>query len=185
MYIDLTLPLTDANAFQRAKNPVARLGHMGTHMDVMDAQPPTAERFFSRGRLVDVPYTGEAIGVDALREAGDLRAGDFVLLRTGWMQRHWGTDGYFGLHPEVSWDAVAYLLECGVWYIGIDAPGIRRGEEHRRVDEMCAARGTFVVENLADTHLLPQRAFPLYCFPMRLAGVSGAAVRVVAEVGGA
>lgn len=54
MLIDLTLPLAKDNPFGREKPTLAGLGHMGTHLDVINIPPPAIENFISPGRLIDI-----------------------------------------------------------------------------------------------------------------------------------
>jgi kynurenine formamidase len=68
--------------------------------------------------------------------------------------------------------------------IGVDAPGIRRHEEHPAADRFCASRGAFVVENLDNLGLLLKETrntpFKVNTYPMNFMGATGLPCRVVA-----
>ncbi len=64
------------------------------------------------------------------------------------MKKNMGTASYFDNHPELSMDLIGYFVSKGVSLIGIDGPGLKRGELHGKVDQYLADHGIFVVEKL-------------------------------------
>jgi len=68
---------------------------------------------------------------------------------------------------------------------GIDAAGLRRGDEHTPVDQRCVDRGVFVVENIANLESLNNSAdanrFTVYTAPVNFRGMTGLPCRVIAE----
>ena len=55
----------------------------------------------------------------------DLESGDIVLLWTG-ADRLWASAEYLTTYPGLSGEGTAFLVECGVKTIGIDAWGLDR-----------------------------------------------------------
>lgn len=86
----------------------------------------------TRGLLVDLVEVhggplpaSRSVERDALAEACRAAgvtpgAGDAVLVRTGWWERHHGAPEYHDLEPGLSDDAAAWLAECDVALVGAD-----------------------------------------------------------------
>ena len=187
MWIDLSVQVPKAMWREIFRNEkMTSLGHLGTHFDVMnqDFQLANLRR---RGRVFDVGAVRDRDVEVRDLGGGRIEEGDFVLLRTGFLQEAgYGTERYFRSHPQLSMQLIGLLLEKRVSLIGIDAAGIRRGAEHTPTDQHCADHGVFVVENLTNLDLLLQRsgggAFEVLTFPIRFEGLSGLPCRVVAEL---
>lgn len=77
------------------------------------------------------------------------------------------------------------LLEKRISIIGIDFAGVRRGKEHTLMDQRCADKGIFVVENLCNLGkiLAVGDTFTANTYPMNYADMTGLPCRVVAETG--
>jgi len=181
MLIDLSLPIGDDNPFVKEDLSVARLGHTGTHLDIMNAGPLSPERFISKGRLFNVSAT-HGRQIEPSDFSNDVHEGDFVIFQTGWLRDTYGTDAYFKNYPELSQATIELLVKQKVNLIGIDSPGARRGENHKTVDRYCAEHNIFIVENIANLELITKNTFNVYCFPLNLQGTNGLPVRIVAEV---
>ncbi|WP_215781528.1 cyclase family protein [Paludibacterium sp. B53371] len=160
MLIDLSLSLSfDHPLFAEMRitrpGPIDA-GHVGTHLDSRLLQPIPLNRSHCAAVLIDVSQAGRDIGVEALRQA-DIRQNDAIILYTGHMQRFpYTSREYFADHPQLSWEAVEYLIARQPAFIGIDALGLRRGEQpHHEVDSYCEDHGCYVIENL---NQLPQLA---------------------------
>ncbi len=125
---------------------------------------------------------------------GRIAAGTIVLLRTGWSARWPGRKAYLGddtpgdatrLHFPGYGEAAARLLveERGVALLGIDAASVDHGPSRDfPVHRLGAARGVSNLENLAHLDRLPATGAIVLALPMKIAGGSGAPVRVVALV---
>jgi kynurenine formamidase len=159
--------------------------HVGTHLDgpahVLPAAPLLAalpvERFCGRGVLVDA--RGRAtIDADLLATAA-LRAGDAVLVYTGWAER-FGTADYFAAHPTIQPAFAAALAQAGVHLLGLDTPSPDRApyDVHR---QLLAAR-VLIAENLTGLdNLLGQREVEVVALPIKL-DADSAPARVVARL---
>lgn len=185
MLVDVTLQVTPQmrqNAPE--KDNRALVGHLGTHFDVMDKEFPLAytrrdgivfDVSAVRGRCIEV----EDICLDRVQQD------QFVAFYTGYIEcEPYGTAVYFSQHPQLSYDLIDALLDKGVSIIGVDCSGIRRGKEHTPVDQRCADRGVFVVENLCGLQTLVEAGgtFVAHTYPVRYSGMSGLPCRVIAEV---
>lgn len=162
-------------------------GHIGTHLDTYLQRPIPTEFHRRRGRLVDASaHRGADIGFEVLAGRSP-EPGDFVIFHTGQLQQHrYGTREYFAQHPQLSWALIDHLLACGVSFIGIDAAGVRRGDEHSQADRRAEAKGTYIIENLDNTGALLAAAgaqpFEVFTGWTGLRGFSGLSCRVIAEV---
>lgn len=183
MLIDLTVAV-DKKMVSDMTVP-GKLGHLGTHFDVMDKEFPL-ECIKRRGRLVDIRATR---GREA--EVADInvpiQAGDFVIFRTNHLlEIGYGGPRYNFTSAELSDIAVGYLLEAGVSLIGVDAASLQKPAKHMQVDLRCAAQNVFIIENLCNLDKLAAAVgtdpFTVYCAPLNFQGLTGLPCRVVAEV---
>ena len=187
-WIDLSMDLEDwrppGNADARALD-LARLGHLGTHIDIIHTDGLPLSQCVSRCHLVDVSdVRGRRIDVmDTEWLSARVRPGESVILRTGWYASCGMTPDYFVDHPHVTQQWVDALIQLGVALIGVDCPGIMRGAEHKFIDEYCLDRGVYVLENLVSLEQIPeQQSFTLYCFTIKNKAATGNTARVVASV---
>jgi kynurenine formamidase len=186
MLIDLTLKV-NADQYEEitSHQNIAALGHLGTHFDAMGKEFSLAN-FRRQGKLVNVSAIGDRdIGIADFKDSTIVEK-DFVLFYTGFIDRiSYGSQEYFKAHPQLSMEAVDYLIQKKISMIGVDATGLRRGSEHPKMDQHCADHDVFVVENLVSLGELWRRssgrAITLYTLPANIAGLTGLPCRVVAE----
>ncbi len=193
MFLDLTLSIAmddpvvgkasmDQNSFMSA-------GHVGTHLDsYLQTEIPT--EFHSRpGKVVDATRYADAgidVGIDALATQ-TIERGDFVIFRTGHLGRtSYGTRDYFERHPQLSWEVIDFLIAREISFIGIDAAGVRRGDEHGVADRRAEDRGTYIIENIANVDQLwasaSDRSFNVFTGWTGLKGFSGLQCRIIAAI---
>lgn len=185
MKIDITLKITpDMLTDAQKTGAAAPVGHLGTHFDVMDKEFPLD---YTRRSAVVFDVSGvtgrdiEAADIDMDRVHADM----FVAFYTGFIEEEaYGTQRYFGEHPQLSRELIEALLEKKISIIGVDFAGIRRGREHIPVDQYCADRGVFVIENLCNLNAIARagEGIVVHTYPMNIAGMTGLPCRVVAEV---
>lgn len=160
-----------------------------------DKIPP----FLTRGVLVDlprafeVPHLGagyEITAADLQRCLGDtpLRAGDAVLLRTGWIQV-WGNDraAYHGDRPGIGLDAAEWLARRDVALVGADTSGVEVipwapgtcCPVHQFLIRDC---GTYLLEflDLEELAELGATEFLFAAMPLRIRGGTGSPIAPVA-----
>ena len=184
MLMDITLQVTQdmlGTAWENTAKSLA--GHLGTHFDVMDKEFPL-EYTRRKGVFFDVSHVRgrdiESADIDLDR----VKAGTFVGFYTDFQkEERYGTPRYFKEHPQLSRELVEALLNKGVSVIGVDCAGIRRAPEHVPIDQHCADRNVFVVENLCGLNAVVELDVPItvHTYPMRMAGITGLPCRVVAE----
>ncbi len=122
---------------------------------------------------------------------GRIEAGTVVLLRTGW-DRFWpDAKAYLGddtpgdasrlRFPSFGTEAAKLLVEeRGILGLGVDTASIDPGAaKDFPVHRIAAARNVYGLENLRDLDQLPPRGTLLVALPMKIAGGSGAPVRVI------
>jgi kynurenine formamidase len=183
MLIDLTVAV-DKHVVASMTVPT-KLGHLGTHFDVMDKEFPI--EFVKRvGRLVDITSIKDReVALNDIQ--GPVGKDEFVIFRTDYaLNIGYGGPDYNFKSAELSDEVVSYLLARGVSLIGVDAASIQKAAKHRQVDERCAAQNVFVVENLCNLDALEiaasGRHFTVYCAPLNFRGLTGIPCRVVADV---
>ncbi len=163
------------------------------------------DRLTAEGVMVDVTARTAsnrdyAIGIDDLKEwetsHGRIPDHAIVLFNTGYAQyypdrqRYTGTEltgkeGVENLHfPALHPDAAAWLAdERSITAVGLDVPSIDIGQSRDfLVHRTLFAKNVTAYENVAHLDQLPPRGFWVVALPMKIAGGSGAPLRIVAFV---
>jgi kynurenine formamidase len=184
--------------------------HGGTHLDapahfaegVWSSGEIPVERFIGPAVVIDVgdkakenrDYTLTPDDIAAFEaKHGTIQEGAIVLLRTGWGSRYPDRLSYLGddrpgdasnLHfPSFGVGAVKLLIGRRVGMIGVDTASIDPGNSKDfPVHRLAAATDVAGLENLAKLEELPPRGATLIALPMKIAGGSGAPLRVIALV---
>lgn len=183
--------------------------HVGTHLDApfhFAEDKWTAEQIplgqtIGSGVVIDLRRSADKnrdylLSVDDLRawekQHGRLPAGAIVLIHTGW-GKYWGDRRrYFGsdepgnvtdLHfPGVSKQAAEFLVkQRRVNAVGIDTPSIDHGPSRDFIaHQVFGAANVPVFENVARVDLIPPQGATIFAIPMKIAGGSGAPLRIFA-----
>ena len=187
MFIDLTLPISIAeiSGGEEYVRKIVEAGHAGTHFDVMDKTFPI-DSFRTNGKVVDVSHIRDREVEIADIADVDLGYGDMLIFYSGWVDEL----GYDTRHDyvlksaELSDALVEHVVARGVKLIGVDAAGVQKPKKHAAVDQYCADRGVFIIENLANVRQLLDldRPFTVYTAPLNRTDLSGLPCRVVVEV---
>jgi len=160
--------------------------------------------FVCRGLLLDVAalHDVDTLPAGTVVTAGDLeaaadragvqpRAGDAVLVRTGWA-RHWGDPDAFVGHasgvPGPGEEAAAWLADRGIRATGADTiayEALARGAGHARLPVhrlLLVERGVHIVETLNLEELAADGVaeFLFLAAPLRLVGGTGSPLRPLA-----
>jgi kynurenine formamidase len=161
-------------------------GHVGTHFDVMNKEF-SIENIITRGRIFDISHikTGEVKVKDL--DLSSVEKGDFVMFYSGILkQLGYGSKEYFSTNIELSDELIDCLIDKEVNFIGIDMNGAQKPANHLHIDQYCAYRGVFIIENLDNLDLVLKKGsdkpFTVYTFPVNMAGFSGLPCRVIAEI---
>ena len=175
------------------------------HAGGATAEAVALDRLVGPAAVVDVADSASAnpdyrVSVEDLRaweEAhGRLPEGAVVLLRTGWGERWPDPERYLGtaergpeavadlrfpgLHP----DAARWLVEeREIAALGLDTPSIDHGQSQEYMaHRVLYAAGIPGFENVANLRELPASGAYVVALPMKIAGGSGAPLRIVAAV---
>lgn len=120
----------------------------------------------------------------------ELRSGDSVLVRTGWLKAFYDDDpdAFFASQPGVGPDAAIWLYDRGMALLGTDTSGtevIPQPDTERTTHAvMLVERGVHLIEimdleSVADEGIFE---FLFVCLPLRIAGATGSWLRPIAII---
>jgi kynurenine formamidase len=186
MLLDLTFAVKSENLSKyKWAQKIYESGHVGTHFDVMNKTFPL-ESFRTKGKIIDISHIRDREVEISDLSGHSIEEGDMVIFHTGYIDElGFGTDAYIPRSAELSEATVAYLVDRKIRLIGVDAVGVQEPKKHKTVDQYCADRGVFIVENLANLQALLARSpkdFIVYTAPLNRTDWTGLPCRVVAEL---
>lgn len=120
------------------------------------------DRFFGTGPVLDIPKgEWESIEPSDLEAAGEVGAGDMVIINTGWHHRYSDAMEYFGHGPGLSAAGAQWLVDRGVKLVGIDTATV----DHPMATSLAGHRGGPIIKELprryqARTGKLPEQTHP-------------------------
>jgi len=182
--------------------------HGGTHLDspihfaagkqTVDQIP--ADRLVGPAIVIDImskcdrnpDYLLSPADIQAYEKSnGPIPPDSIVLIRTGWgrfwpdRKRYLGTDkpgDVANLHfPGISPEAARFLRDRRIRAVGIDTASIDYGQSKDfRTHRILAEANVYGLENVANLDKLPAKGATLIALPMKIAGGSGAPVRIIA-----
>lgn len=197
-----------AGGYFYASAQFASAEHGGTHLDSpihfaegkATVEQLTVQQLIGPAVVIDISEAC-AKSADYLASPGDIAkwetahgkipVGAIVLFRTGWSahwmnkKRYMGTDkpgDVAGLHfPGIAPESAKVLLERRIRAVGIDTASIDYGQSKDfLVHRTLYAAGIYGLENVADLGKLPATGATLIALPMKIAGGTGAPVRIIA-----
>lgn len=185
MIIDLTTKVNNKLIepwLVKQENKYLATGHVGSHLDTYMKSSIPIEYFKRNGILINASeYAGEReIEISDLLNI-DIKEGDFILFRTDQIKKEYGTKEYFNNHPQLSHELIEFLCKKKVSFIGIDASGIRRSEQHKDADIFCEKNSTYVIENLSNLDKLTGN-FTVYTMWLEDEFATGLRCRVIADI---
>lgn len=175
--------------------------HAGTHVDA-------PRHFFEGARTIDQldldEVSGPAVCWEVAREGGEqitvadlegqapvLEAGDILFLRTGWDVHFHGDHQRYSVHPYLSLEAAAWLLEHRIKLLAMDVATPDMPEAIRPsgafdwpVHHLLLGGGVLIAEHLAHLERVVGRRFRAFALPVPYVGSDGAPARIVAELSG-
>ena len=203
--IDLTLPLQDGQrgvSIERARQietdgwnatTLHLYSHCGSHMDAPQHFGVTNQTIdqIPLEQCMGPAWVVDLTGIEprALIQVGDLgpvrdnlRAGDGLLLRTGWSQRA-DNPSYRNALPRVSRELAQWCVDKGVRILGVEPPSVadvNNIEELTAVHQTLLGGGVIIVEGLANLDQIRKDKLTFMAFPLKVAGGDGAPARAFA-----
>lgn len=178
---------------------VTLVTHIGTHFDAAAHAIPDGttidgygmDRWITGGVVHEVDVEPlSPIDVDDVAPAADtLRAGDALILRTGWEDRA-GDESYQD-HPYFAEPLVDWLLDREVNWVGMDfltpdKPSSIRGEDFDYpIHNGLLGNDVLIAENLTNLEGLGGRRVEIAALPLPLRGLDGSPARIAARPEGA
>lgn len=175
------------------------LTHMGTHIDApchflesggWTVEQIPLERTIGKGVVVPLTHLQgrERITADEIIRTGvGIDAGVIPILYTGWTERAWGADEFWGESIFLDTTAAEYIVEKGCKAVALDcfpeAPfwlGIEADQPPGRNHKTLLGNKTIIIQLLTNIGKLAGREFTLYGIPLPLDGMDGSPARVFA-----
>lgn len=110
-----------------------------------------------------------------------IKAGDFVLINTGWA-RYWTSPEQYRNNlqfPSVSKEAAQLLIERKIVGLGIDTLGPDIGDSGYPVHQLLLGQNKYLIENIANAHALPPLGSYIFAAALFLRDGTEAPVRLV------
>jgi kynurenine formamidase len=168
--------------------------HVGTHVDSpshffagkMQSSELPLDAMIGEAELLDFPEKGKPLGCMA-REDFELRGSclkkdDIAVIRTGW-ETHWNASDYVAATPYISNDAAEWLVGKGVRLVAGDTALFcdpRVPSTELIPDKILLEHGIPYINGLVNLAAVSKRRFKMIALPLKVKGVTGAPVRVVA-----
>lgn len=166
--------------------------HAGTHMDAplhfVDGGA-TIDQWDLRkcvgpARVIDlshIPDNAPIEPADLAEHAAHIGPGSRLLLRTDW-DAHADRADYRSRFPYVSVALAEWLVEQGVWLVGVQSPSVATLQDKQVLTDVhqILLRGQVViVEGLANLRKLPETV-EFVALPLKIQGGDGSPVRAIA-----
>ena len=168
--------------------------HVGTHIDApshffantMRSSELPLEQLMGEAELLDFRDKGSPLSciteTDFERVGYKLTKGDIAVVHTGW-ETHWNSDDYVTHTPHMSNEAAEWLVKRGVKLVAGDValfcdPRIPPTE--LIPDKILLRNGIPYINGLVKLGVISRSRFRLIALPLKVRGVTGAPVRVVA-----
>ena len=160
--------------------------HTGTHMDAPSHFKPgapsidriPASRLVCSALLVRVDK--KANQLVSVRDIGDVKENDTVVIATGWEKRA-AKKNYMTENPGLSEEAAKYLVKRKANAVAIDGPSIDAGFDNKfTAHNILLPANVFAVENLCNLGRVTETRFTLVITPLKLQGATGSPVRALA-----
>jgi len=168
--------------------------HVGTHIDAsshffantMRSSELPLEQLMGEAELLD--FNGKSAPLSCItrddfsQARSKLRKGDIAVVRTGW-ETHWHLEDYVTGTPHISNEAAEWLVEQKVKLVASDValfcdPRVPATE--LIPDKILLRNGIPYINGLVNLSSITKNRFRIIALPLKVKGVTGAPVRVVA-----
>lgn len=174
--------------------------HHGTHVDAPNhfladgaaIHEVPLQSLIGTGAVVDLADHGAnaAISGDTLEDRGrDVRRGDILILRTGWSDKHWGTETFWSSGPFLAPDGADWIVERGAKAVVYDFSE----EAETRVTgwdgvdcvihHKILGNDIYNIEYVQNLGKIERPRVAILALPLPLVGLDGSPTRVVAVEG--
>jgi arylformamidase len=189
-------PQTDPKGQGRSFNQFLMNPHNATHIDAPSHFFPEAEGVADLDPAVlagpalvaDLSHKGlrEPIGsADLERAVGTaMRPGLRLLIRTDYLDRHWGDPDFWQKPPYLDESAAHWCVERGAVLVGLDCLTEVPGDEAFTVHRTLLGAGIPILEYIRNLGALQEQEVWLFALPALIHGAEAAPVRAVALEGG-
>jgi arylformamidase len=168
--------------------------HVGTHIDasshffantMLSSELPLEQRM---GEAEPLDFKGKSAPLSCItreefsRVGSKLKKGDIAVVRTGW-ETHWHLKDYVRGTPHISNEAAEWLVERKVRLVASDVALFcdpRVSPTELIPDNILLRNGIPYINGLVNLGSLSKNRFRLIALPLKVKGVTGAPVRVVA-----
>ena len=199
--VNLQLTLTSYHrgpGFWQASK-VEMLLHTGSHVDFLrhvqedgeTAVDVDLERVFGDALVVDLSFAGpnhEISVPDMEKHAQEVKAGDIILVRTDWTEKHWGNfPTYYMESPYCSPEAAQWLMDRGARAIGFDCfseycarlPDFT--SEDFIIHKIILENGSILMQQMTNLSSLPTgKRFQFFAPFVKMTGAEGSPARFFA-----
>lgn len=118
---------------------------------------------------------------DLIKSIGDIiQPKSRVLIRTDYLDKYWGTEGYWDNPPYLTSDAADWLIQHEVQLVGIDCLTEEPGDKKSPVHSKLLKHNIPIIEYLKNMKSLTSREIFLIALPILVEGVEAATARVIA-----
>lgn len=170
--------------------------HNATHLDapshffpgapgVADLDPAI---FAGAAVVADLSHKGlrEPIGANDLEQAAGavMRPGVRLLIRTDYLDRHWGDPDFWQKPPYLDESAARWCVDRGAVLVGLDCLTEVPGDKEFPVHRLLLGAGIPILEYIRNLGALTRQEVWLCAMPVLIHGAEAAPVRAIALEGG-
>jgi kynurenine formamidase len=168
--------------------------HVGTHVDApshffageMQSSDLPLDGMMGEAKLLNFLEKGKPLSCITREDfehcTSGLGKGDIAIVRTGW-ETHWDLDDYVTGTPHMSNEAAEWLVDRGVKLVASDTALLcdpRVPPTELIPDKILLQHGIPYINGLVNLAAISKPRFRLIALPLKVKGVTGAPVRVVA-----
>lgn len=170
--------------------------HAGTHLDApvhfvagaRTIDQVDLNKCLGPALVLDLTHVGKG-GVFDVQDlepyAKRIHVGSRLLLRTDW-DKHAGLPDYREDHPYVTLEAARWLVDKGVWLLGLDSPSagpLPIRDLLSATHQVLLGAEIVIVESLANLRQIQQDEVFFVALPLKMQQLDGSPVRAVAVEG--
>ena len=166
--------------------------HAGTHMDApfhFEVNRQTIDEFEVSRFICDAwifaidAYAGQKIKLEDLgSNAGRIKKGDGVILKTGWSE-FVNENKYREALPGIHASLANWLVAKGVNMLAVETPSVADVmdlNEVTKIHEILLGGDVIIVEGLTNLDAVSEEKVKLIALPLKISGGDGAPARVIA-----